>query len=234
MSEHTAFLDRFAARLTAGTGPDPRFAVYRNTVMRGAIDALKIAFPTVLTLCGEAWFDGIGARFVRSEPPRNAALIAYGASFPDFIAQLSAGETLPYLADAARIDRLWVEAHTAADAGKLDPAALAGADLDTLRLTLHPAVRFAWFETPAPAIWLRTKATEPIGVLPSNAEGILLTRPDGEVLTAGITAGMFAFLTAIRDGASLLQAAELALAADPAAPLDAIIADLLNRGAFRA
>ena len=48
---------------------------------------------------------------------------------------------------AARLDRLWTEAHAAADADALDPAVLAlhtPEELARLVLTPHPATRWAW------------------------------------------------------------------------------------------
>jgi hypothetical protein len=234
MSDHALFLDRFVARLRAQEDADPRFAVYRNTFMRGTIDALKIAYPSVVTLCGDIWFDGIARRFALDTPPVSPVLIAYGQGFPDFIAALPPDESLPYLDGIARIDRLWLEAHTAEDAAPLTAAALSGADVETLPLRLHPALRLAHFAIPAPSIWQCTRAGEPAKGIEWHAEAILLTRPRGDVLSAIIGVSALAFLDAIRTGAALGAAAEAALAADPTCPLHALIADLLQRGAFAA
>ena len=46
----------------------PGFAVYRNTVLRGCIDALAANFPTVATLVGREWFDEAAGRFARQQP----------------------------------------------------------------------------------------------------------------------------------------------------------------------
>ena len=53
------------AALTA----QPAFAVYRNTVMKGCIDALQANYPAVLRLVGEEW-----ARGCRRLCARGAAL----------------------------------------------------------------------------------------------------------------------------------------------------------------
>ena len=46
----------------------PGFAVYRNTVLRGCVDALAANYPTVATLVGGEWFEAAAGRFARAEP----------------------------------------------------------------------------------------------------------------------------------------------------------------------
>ena len=42
----------------------PAFAVYRNTVMKGCIDALEANFPVVARLVGSEWFRAAAALHV--------------------------------------------------------------------------------------------------------------------------------------------------------------------------
>jgi hypothetical protein len=73
----------------------------------------------------------------------------YGRDFPAFLSRQPWTCELPYLADVARLDRLWLESFLAADPVATPPAAD-----NSSRIALHPATRFAWLATPAMTIWL--------------------------------------------------------------------------------
>ena len=172
MTTLAGFQDAFSrALLSAADEPDwpfapvvfqAGFAVYRNTVMKGCIDALQANYPSIERLVGEEWFRAAAAVYVRSHPPRDTRLLELGADFADFLAAFGPASELPYLPGVARLDRLWTEAHTACDAASLDAAALAGLAPEQLAdavLQPHPAARWAWFEEmPVRSIWQRNRA----------------------------------------------------------------------------
>ena len=135
--------------------------VHRNTVLKGLIDALEANYPTVARLVGREWFRACAAEYARRQPPRSAALVLYGETFSSFLSQFEPAAELPYLPEVARIDRLWIEAHTAAD----------------------EVTRFGWFEHSAVAIWIHQRSADPQSELEvdDTAEGIVLTRPVGAV-----------------------------------------------------
>ena len=133
------------AALTA----QPAFAVYRNTVMKACVDALEANFSTVARLVGSDWFRAAAARYVyvAAQPPDDARMLEYGGSFADFLQTFEPARELPYLADVARLDRCWTEAHAAAD-GSPDAAfigTLAPEELGATRVAPHPAARWRWF-----------------------------------------------------------------------------------------
>src|SRR5262249_40571469 len=73
-------------------GPDgqpdsKRFAVYRNNVVVGLIEALKDAFPALHRIVGDEFFRAMARAYVMVEPPRSPILLDYGAGFSDFIRQ---------------------------------------------------------------------------------------------------------------------------------------------------
>jgi len=241
------FQDAFAhALLAPGAKPaspvaalaaQPAFAVYRNTVMKGCIDALQANYPAVARLVGEEWFRAAAAVYVREALPADATLLRYGASFADFLARFEPAAELPYLPDVARLDRLWTEAHAAPDEEPLDPAAIARLTPDTLaRATLHPhaAARWAWFEdAPVYTIWARNRAESvPGGDLDWRPEGALLVRPRDAVEWTPLDAAGVAFLDACAAGAPLPRAARAALGARDEADLTQLMATLLAAGAF--
>ena len=135
MSALASFQDAFAQALTAPDAPvstylgrlvsQPGFAVYRNTMMKGCIDALQANYPAVARLTGESWFRAAAAVYVRETPPDDPSLLRYGASFAAFLARFEPTRELPYLPDVATLDRLWTVAHMARDEPVLDAALLA-------------------------------------------------------------------------------------------------------------
>ena len=250
-TELSRFQDGFVQALMAPHDPAPEhlsalieqpgFAVYRNTVLKGCIDALQANYPAVLRLVGEEWFRAVAALHVRAHPPGDARLLLYGLDFPGFLRDFAPAADLPYLPGVARLDRFWTEAHVAADAVALAPAALAGLPLDQLGdlvLAPHPAARWAWFDDqPIYTLWRRNRANyaedaDSSDELVWTGEGALLTRPAGVVTWTELDAAGCAFLDACAAGLPLAQAASEALARQASTDLARLMARLLDAGAF--
>jgi hypothetical protein len=232
-----AFQDGFARALLDPEAEMPAaFAVYRNTVMKGCIDALRANYPAVARLVGEEWFRAAAALFVRAQPPRAPMLALYGEGFEGFLASFAPAAELPYLPAVARLDRFWSESHLARDEAALGTEALARMDLEQLgrqRLRPHAAARWSWFALPACSIWSRQRAeSDEADEIDWRAEGALVTRPDGAVRWEPLSQGGCALLDACARGLPLGAAAEAALAADSATDLSQLIARLLAAGAF--
>ena len=221
----------------AALAAQPAFAVYRNTVMKGCIDALQANYPAVARLVGEEWFRAAAAIHVREALPADPTLLRYGAAFADFLAGFEPATELPYLPGVARLDRYWTEAHAAPDEKVLDPVAVAGVAPEALAATVlhpHPAARWAWFaDAPIYTIWSRNRSG---GVLDDNLdwrpEGALLTRPRDAVEWIAIDAAGCAFLDACAAGCTLATAADAALEVQGNADLARLMSALLATGAF--
>lgn len=241
------FQDAFADTLFAESTPadpivaamaaQPAFAVYRNTVMKGAIDALEANFPTVSRLVGTEWFRAAAHEHVSLSPPRQPSLLHYGSSFPAFLATFAPAAELPYLADVARLDRLWVEAHIAADHPALGGTALAALDpaaLGRALLVPHPAARWAWFpDGPVYTIWSCNREERDVGCdIPWQGEGALITRPEDAVRWCALDAAGCRFLDACAQGLPLARALDAALGMDANANLVRLVSALLAAGAF--
>jgi hypothetical protein len=235
-SQLAAFQADFAAALLDPQRPMPRaFSVYRNTVMKGCIDALEANFPAVARLVGEEWFRAAAGVYARAHPPRVPMLLEYGVDFPDFLASFEPAAELPYLPAVARLDRFWTEAHAARDEATLEARSLAGLDasfLGALRLRPHASARWAWFDVPAFTIWSRQRGREGGGDVTWQGEGALVARPDDAVHWIALDRADCAFLEACAEGRTLAEAAEAAVAASPGANLAAAMARLLAAGAF--
>lgn len=221
----------------------PGFAVYRNTAVKGCIDALQANYPSVARLVGDEWFRAAAAFYVRHAPPTQPCLVDYGEGFAGFLAGFPPAAALPYLPDVARLDRLWTAVHLAADEPPLDAARvaeLAPGELADAAMTPNAAARWAWFDRhPAFSIWChaRTEDAPDTGSCPSfepawRAEGALLARRGHAVRWIALERAECAFLDACAAGRTLGECATAALAADPGADLTAAMAKLLSAGAF--
>ena len=236
-----SFQSAFAQSLLQGDAAlaaQPAFAVYRNTVMSGWVDALQANYPAVARLVGAEWFRGAALAYALRHPVPDARLVLYGSEFADFLGACEAAPELPYLAGVARLDRAWTEAHIASDVD-IDASFLASVpphELGGVRVAAHPAARWAWFDAlPVFTIWSRNRADEPVTAdIEWRGEGALLTRPTDSVQWRRATAADCAFLEACAapDGTLLADTAAAALAADPQADLAALFAGLLQAGAL--
>ena len=190
----------------AALSAQPAFAVYRNTVMKACIDALEANYPAVARLVGSEWFRGAAALYVVAQPPQDARMLGYGDGFAHFLQHFEPACDLPYLAGVARLDRCWTEVHAAPDAmaGAALPPSLSPDVLGAIRVTPHPAARWRWFELPIYTIWSRNRGDcVDGGEIEWQAEGALLSRPQGAVLWRQVGAADCAFLDACSGGASL-------------------------------
>src|SRR5262249_4134354 len=156
------------------------------------------------------WFRAAAAVHVAEAPPRDARLAAYGEAFPGFLAHFEPASALPYLADVARLDRLWSESLHAADATALGTphlAALAPKGLAGMRLRLHPATRWFASALPARTIWQASRVGKPVddtlAWLPEYAVVVRVAH-DVRVLPAGPVE--LALLDACAGGATLGEA----------------------------
>jgi hypothetical protein len=244
VSDLAEFQDAFMAALAGdhqalarwtGRGA-PGLAVYRNTWLKGGIDALEANFPAVARLVGSEWFRAAAREFAEQNPPTTGALHAYGWGFDEWLAAFPPAAALPYLPAVAGLDWLWLQSFFAADAEAVSAAGLGRLDAQDLELTaarLHPAVRLAWRPDNSPSLWLATRwPSEPpaeLEFIPSP-QGVVIARPDGGVLARIVGAAEFAFLEACRQGRPLAEAARSALA--EGGDLAAIMSRALEEGLF--
>lgn len=227
-----AFQRQFASTIDQPVGG--AMAVYRNTVIHGAVEALAANYPVVAQIVGEEMFEAIAVEFASSQPPKSPVLALYGEAFAEWLEEQAWAGDLPYLADVARIERLHVEALTAADAEPL--ASVDDASLATLRLKLHPALRFSWLQTPAMTIWLAHQQAFRSTIEPEwKHEGALFARPTPFVMhKLRIGRAAHRILFGIRLGEKAGASIEAAARLYPDADGKALFASLLNLGAFAA
>jgi hypothetical protein len=196
-----------------GGATDRRFAVYRNNVLSGLVEALAKRFPVCAQLVGEEFFRAMARVYVRSAPPAAPMLSEYGGSFADFIARFEPAQCLPWLSDVARLEFALGCAYRAADAEAITLEALADLAPETLgerRLQLHPALRLIPSRFPIVSIWRAHVAGAPLSDIDlSRGEDALAVRPDLLVNAEILPSGAGAFIAALQNGATLAEAAAL-------------------------
>jgi hypothetical protein len=234
MSELLAFQRHFVEAISRPIGGPLR--VYRNTVIQGAVEALRANFPVVEQILGDEMFDCLAAEHAALFPPASPILAMYGEDFAEWLEEQSWLQEFPYLSDVARIERMHVECLFAADRDPLHLGELANADWDSLHIRLHPAARFDWFLTPAASIWLAHQRNSlPDEFAPRwKGEGLLFVRPHLTVWPVEVDAAVHRLLLGIVNGESVGCAALAAAEVQPDAEVGTLFATLVNGGAFAA
>ncbi|SFP99683.1 Putative DNA-binding domain-containing protein [Bradyrhizobium sp. Ghvi] len=231
------------ARTTPGivTGPHgkaagKRYDVYRNNVTVSLIDALAAIYPAVQRITGPDFFRAMARFYVRSTPPTSPLLFEYGRGFPGFIAEYQHAQTMPWLADVARIERAWLDAYHARDAAPLAPAELAAVEperLADLVFTPHPATQIVRSDFAAVTIFAANRDGAPGGRIDASApEDALITRPEFDVIVRHLPPGGAVFATCLIQGRPLGEATTAALEASAEFDIPTNIAGLIEAGAF--
>ncbi len=219
----------------AGGVPSRRFAVYRNNVYAGLIDALAGRFPVVARLVGEEFFRAMARHYVEREPPASAVLIRYGASFPDFIAGFPPAASVPYLSGIAALEWLRHSAYHAADAVPfpLHELARAADHAEAAVLSLHPSLGIVRSPYPIVSIYeLNLQGGDVPPTRLAGAEDALVARPRLEVEIRRLPQGGAAFILALKDGRPIGEAVTAALREAPEFELEVNLAGLMASGAI--
>ena len=214
-----------------------RYAVYRNNVVVGLMEAMKSAFPSVAAILGEENFAKIARNFIARHPPGSAMMQHYGTGFADFIEGFPPLRKAGFLADVARLERAYLDAMHAADAPCLDAGALAAVETPkamNLLFVRHPALYLASSNHPLLDLfgWRHMRPQNRADM--ADAQSVLMTRPLLEVELRQLTKGQFEFLSALARGETLGMAANVVLSSDPAFDMAASLALALEAGAFTA
>ncbi|MGH8307038.1 MAG: HvfC/BufC family peptide modification chaperone [Gammaproteobacteria bacterium] len=207
--------------IIAGNGLDSeaRLQIYHNIIFNNLTAALRTAYPAVLKLVGEGFFDGVAARYIRDYPSDSGNLQDFGAAFPECLAAIPEAATLPYLADVARLEWVRQQAYLAADSQPLESNALAAVPddkQDTLCLTPHPSVRL--LESPYPILDIWGFCQQDNGerlVLGDTGQRVLVWRAETQIAMQVLTHVQYVFLKSFLDGQILADAHTSATRIEP-------------------
>jgi hypothetical protein len=222
------------------TGPDGkpdgrRFAVYRNNVVAGLIDALKAAYPVTRRIVGDEFFAAMARAFVLQKPPHSPVMLHYGEGFADFAGAFEPASALAYLRDVARLERAWVQAYHAREAVPLDLVTLGGMMNDTLAavtLTLHPSIGIVCSPHPVVTIWrMNTGGGVPTAIdMHANGEDALVSRAVADVEVRALPRGAAAFIQSLQAGVRMVDALDFALTDEPSFDLSRTLKIMMQAG----
>ena len=232
MSDLALFQQSFARAISRPVGGTLR--VYRNTVLHGAVEALRANYPVVARQLGEEMFESLAVDHASACPPHSPILALYGEQFPEWLEEQPWIREMDYLPDLARVERLHIESLFASDCEPLHLAELRDSDWNSLQLELHPSTRFDWFLTPAMTLWLGEHGVAAGQELHRHSEGVLFTRPYLSVWPRELDAASHRLLLGVANSQTVGRAALAAAQAHPSADIGALFASLVNSGTFAA
>lgn len=219
-----------------GFAPKRRFAVYRNSVCVGLVDALAERFPICLQLVGDEFFRAMAQCYVRERLPRTPMLFEYGDAFAAFVSEFEPARELPYLPDVARLEYAVGQAYHAADAAPLPLdflRALSHERLDRATAVLHPSTHVVASAYPIVSIWRRHMSDDEMTpVVLEHGEEALVVRPELAIKVAALPAGGSAFVDALRNGRTFGEAMNAATAVAAEFKLIDCLRELFLTGAF--
>lgn len=196
-----------------GQPSNRRFDVYRNNVVVGMIEGLRATFPAVERLVGEKFFSATSRAYLDYEPPTSPLLFRYGKTFGDFLDSFPPAASVPYLGDVARLEWARLEAYHAADQVPLAIEALGKLPEDKVgqaTFTFHPSFSLIRSRWPVVSLWAAsTDRGSSDDVEMTRPEEAVVIRPKMEVDTRLLPAGGFSLMNALKDGATLEQAASM-------------------------
>lgn len=217
--------------LFVGDGHDVarRLAVYRSNVLATSGQALAAAYPVIARVVGAEFFEALARAYLTHSPSTSGDLNQYGMQFPAFLEGFPHVRELPYLPDLARLEWAVHRAHYAADLDPLDVSRLAlvpEADQPSLRLKLNPLCELLESRYPLARIWeihQKDYGGEFSVQFHDGPFRTLVSRPRFRAQAAAIGVGEYAFLAAAAAGATLSEALDRALRADPGFAFDAAL-----------
>ena len=185
-------------------------AAYRGNGLTHATAALRIQFPTVLAMLGEAAFDAVCARHWRTRPPEQGDLAKIGTAFAQTIAEVEELSAWPWLTDSARLD--WAFWHVL-----FDPPALPTPDdlqrlvnVDPAGLRIHLAAGTRLIQSAWPVLALRQLHRGPEidvqalqAALQLSGECVWVWREDFEARGVALPACEAAWINALQSCPSL-------------------------------
>ena len=203
-----------------------------------ALATLEAAFPVLVRLAGRDWFRQTATGYLRRHPSPSGNLHYLGARLPEYLEAEVADYAYAYFADVARLEWAYQEVLSAAEPSTLDLNALGAVPQRRqadLVLETSPASRLVSSVWPLLAIWRANQPGEsPHDTisLDAGASRLLVIRRDHHVELRELATGEFAFLEAVAGGLSLVDAAAVALVADPEFELVSSLPRLVRLGAI--
>lgn len=222
-----------------GLGPAALLRIYRHSCDAIQTGALRISYPAVLALVGEAFFVQAARGYRTAYPSHAGNLQDFGDRLGEFLASLPALRAMAYLPDVARLEWLRQQAALAAEATAwpLRHATARAARLrdDRARAVLHPSVFLLASPHAVLSVWRYAMEPTPERLeLPATGEQVLLWREGDQVAMAALDPASFACIESLARGSDFADARQAGRAQDPDFDFDTCTESLIERGLLAA
>lgn len=222
-------------RWLAGPGElvERRMAIYRANMVAAAEKALASAYPVIRQGVGDDFFHGLAREYQRGTPSASGDLTGFGAGFDAFVESFEHTQSLPWLADLARLEWAVHRAYGAADAPDWDPSGLGAVEperQDAIRLQWAPGTALVASSHPIVRIWTihQPGYAGEFSVAWDRPETALVAREGFAVRVSARGAADASFIAASLAGATLGDAAAAALADHSDFDLAALLSPALS------
>ncbi|KVG51734.1 hypothetical protein WJ33_11030 [Burkholderia ubonensis] len=195
-----------------------RIGLYRGNLRAHWRAALANAYPVLLALGGDAWFDGLSLAYARAHPSRGGDLNRFGDALPAFVGAYERDARFRYFADVARVEWALHDASFAADVTPFTPQQwrdLARERLLDARLAVNPACAAIASAYAVADIWF---AHQPGGRFPDRLDvpqRALVVRPLWQPTVLVHSEAAHTAFVALQRGSTLAEALDAAFAVDP-------------------
>ena len=195
-----------------------RVGLYRGNVRGQWRAALANAYPVLLALTGDTYFDALSLAYARAHPSHSGDLNRFGDALSSFIEQYEQHSRFRYFGDMARLEWSLHVASFAADVEAFTPQQWFEIGQERLlraRLLVNPACTAIASQHAIADIWL---AHQPGGVFPQDIHvpsWTVVVRPLWRPTILVHTAAAYAAFVALQRGNTLDEALDVAFALDP-------------------
>lgn len=209
--------DAVAGEIAVKTAdPARRLNIYRRNMLLSLTAALKATFPVTAQMSDERFFSYAADTFIRTSPPREARLDAYGRAFPAFLRGFEASRAYPLLAEMAAFEFAINETLAAARRPPLSFAAFSETAESNPRpvLCLQPSLRFAASRWDLLSIWMEHKDGRAAGAMERRPSRYAICRDGADLQFVRLDPARFVFWRKIAARSPVDSAMIRALARD--------------------
>ncbi len=184
--------------------------IYRNNFVIGTSEALAASYSKTFEMVGDEFFQAVARRFTLDNPPRQGNIINYGDGFAEFLQTLPQLESMPYIAELAKLEWQIDRVSRMPDNTKLFPfEELAKVPAEAFSgLVFELASHFVLFRSDFQVEHLfRMIANDNVepGDLVGDCYLALVKQNDFSVALNPLSSEQYSFLTACKDKLSLAQ-----------------------------
>lgn len=205
-----AEIDESDTKITA----EQRLSIYRNNAFLTTIEFLEDKYPAFKAMVGEEFFNQACKAYMIQYPPNAGDLTDYGGAFPAFVRTIPGLDTYPYLFDLVMFEWLQIEVFCSIDTTNTVESVQELIEFGEEKLAQAKAkfknhIRLFTSDWPIDDIWALHQGKEEFEIKQGNFQFLLYQKGE-EVIFARIAKDLYCFIVSLREGGTLLEAAQKA------------------------